>query len=112
MTVRNSGRIPITVNGCCFRSGGGIQFSTIGRPDWGSDTFPIRIEAGASKTLVYRTVHALELDEYIKGLPPKPRNRSVISRFIESVKNDPAEIRVQVQLGNGKAVECKPALSV
>lgn len=108
ITVRNKGRIAITVEGCSFRAGNGMEAGTIGRPDWGK-AFPARIEAGgAPETFAYRTNHVHDLAEWVRAAPPKPRTGGLASATVP----DPRIISAVVQLGNGKKVRAKPGLPI
>lgn len=106
VVVRNTGRIPITVEGCSFRAGNGMESSTVGRPDWGVGAFPVRIEAGESETFAYRDFRVTGLMDVIKELPQKPRTGGLG----EAMKPDVRSIRAKVQLGNGKSRLGRPVL--
>jgi hypothetical protein len=95
VTARNTGRNPITIESCSFRSDTGLAVGTIGRPDWG-DAFPIRLEPGASTVVGYRADLILNAARYLHDKSP----------------STPVVIRAQLSLATGKTISAAPAMPV
>lgn len=95
ITARNTGRNPVTIESCQFKSPQGPAVGTVGGPDWGAK-FPIRLEAGASTVLGYRADLVLNTQRYLR----------------EKHLNEPVVIRAHLTLGTGKTVVAKPAMPV
>ena len=95
VNVRNTGRTRLTIHQCGFRASTGEQYSTPGGPDVG-EKFPITLEAGDATTLGYNAAGILAGAE----------------TSADFYKKGSVDLRARVELGSGKLVNSKEALTV